>query len=271
MRSLISIAILALLATTGPVLAWAADKKGCQDHPMISRMPKYDLWSCESSYDEVGFVANGKTTTVEGKRAKLEYSWSSEQEPHPSFFQIRKNYSTAIRSIGGTVLEDAERRLVGTIKKPDKEVWVALEAFNDGKDYELVIVEKESTPQDVQANALFDAIQKTGVAVVYIKFDTAKWDIKPESEDIVVQIASMLQSNPALKVSVEGHTDNVGTPASNKTLSENRARSVVSGLVAKGIDSGRLRAVGRGQDASIADNRTEEGRAKNRRVEIVKQ
>ena len=80
----------------------------------------------------------------------------------------------------------------------------------------------------------------------------------------------MLKTNPDLKLSVEGHTDNVGTPASNKTLSEQRAKSVVAAIVDQGINADRLSPSGYGQDKPIGDNNTEEGRAKNRRVELVK-
>jgi outer membrane protein OmpA-like peptidoglycan-associated protein len=80
----------------------------------------------------------------------------------------------------------------------------------------------------------------------------------------------MMKSNPDLKIGVEGHTDNVGSPASNKTLSEARAKSVVSALVAQGISADRLTPAGYGQDNPVADNNTEEGRAKNRRVELIK-
>jgi outer membrane protein OmpA-like peptidoglycan-associated protein len=69
---------------------------------------------------------------------------------------------------------------------------------------------------------------------------------------------------------VEGHTDNVGNPKSNKTLSDERAKSVVAAIVSQGIDTKRLSAAGYGQDKPIADNKTEEGKAKNRRVELVK-
>jgi outer membrane protein OmpA-like peptidoglycan-associated protein len=80
----------------------------------------------------------------------------------------------------------------------------------------------------------------------------------------------MMKSNPDLKIGVEGHTDNVGTPASNKTLSEERAKSVVSEIVGQGISSDRLSPSGFGQDKPIADNNTDEGKAKNRRVELVR-
>ncbi len=70
---------------------------------------------------------------------------------------------------------------------------------------------------------------------------------------------------------MEGHTDNTGTPGGNKTLSDGRATAVMAAIVAKGVSPARLGAVGHGQDRPIADNRTSEGRAANRRVELVKQ
>jgi outer membrane protein OmpA-like peptidoglycan-associated protein len=94
--------------------------------------------------------------------------------------------------------------------------------------------------------------------------------IKPESEAIINQIAAMLKSDPGLKVSIEGHTDNAGTAASNKTLSEARAKAVVASLLGKGIDKARLSSKGWGQEKPVADNDSEDGKARNRRVEIVK-
>ena len=80
----------------------------------------------------------------------------------------------------------------------------------------------------------------------------------------------MLNTNPTLKISIEGHTDNVGNLQSNQTLSENRAKAVMNALVLKGVDKSRLSAKGWGQEKPISDNNTDEGKAKNRRVEIVK-
>jgi OmpA-OmpF porin, OOP family len=124
--------------------------------------------------------------------------------------------------------------------------------------------------QDVTASNMFEALNRDGHIALYINFDTGKSVVKPESQPIIEQIVQMLKSNPDLKIGVEGHTDNVGTPASNKTLSEARAKSVVSSIVAQGITAERLSPAGYGQDKPIGDNNTEEGRAKNRRVELVK-
>jgi outer membrane protein OmpA-like peptidoglycan-associated protein len=124
--------------------------------------------------------------------------------------------------------------------------------------------------QEVTASEMLDTLNRDGFMALYVNFDTGKAMIKPESGPIIEQIASLLKDNEDLNLSVEGHTDNVGTPQSNKTLSEERAKAVVAAVVELGIDAGRLTAVGWGQEKPIADNRTEDGRAKNRRVEIVK-
>jgi outer membrane protein OmpA-like peptidoglycan-associated protein len=156
------------------------------------------------------------------------------------------------------------------VTKGGRETWIALEAFNEGRTYELVILEMEPMTQEVTADAMYSALNKDGFMALYINFDTGKSDIKPESIAIIEQIAALLRTHPELKVSIEGHTDNVGTPQNNKALSLQRAKSVMNAVVQKGIAATRMTAVGWGQEKPIADNRSEEGRAKNRRVEIVK-
>ncbi len=115
-----------------------------------------------------------------------------------------------------------------------------------------------------------DELNKTGFVALYINFETGKAVIKPESQIIVDQVAEMLKADDSLNVSIEGHTDNVGTPGFNRTLSENRAKSVMNAIISKGVEKSRMSAKGWGQEKPVGDNKTEEGRARNRRVEIVK-
>jgi flagellar motor protein MotB len=140
----------------------------------------------------------------------------------------------------------------------------------------LYIVEMKPMEGDlVTANAatLAKDITDSGHSSVYgIYFDTAKADVKPESDATLGEIAKLLQQNRALKLLVVGHTDNVGTLASNMDLSKRRAEAVVAALTAKyGVPAARLNGQGAGPLAPVASNKSEDGRAKNRRVELVEQ
>ena len=86
----------------------------------------------------------------------------------------------------------------------------------------------------------------------------------------MAEIVKLLQTSSTLRLAVEGHTDNAGSPAHNQTLSEARAREVVRTITAQGIAANRLQAAGFGQSHPLADNTPEQGRATNRRVELVK-
>ena len=118
---------------------------------------------------------------------------------------------------------------------------------------------------------LYDRMMSDGKFITYgITFDVGKATIKPESMGEINRIVQLMTENPDLKFSVEGHTDSTGNAASNQTLSEARSQAIVAKLVELGIAQDRLTAVGKGQNNPIADNSTDEGRAKNRRVEFVK-
>ena len=118
---------------------------------------------------------------------------------------------------------------------------------------------------------LYDRLSTDGKIVTYgITFDVGKSVIKPESMPEINRIVQLMKDNSNIKFSVEGHTDNTGNAASNQTLSEARSKAIMDKLVESGIAADRLKAVGKGQTSPIADNSTDEGRAKNRRVEFVK-
>jgi outer membrane protein OmpA-like peptidoglycan-associated protein len=110
------------------------------------------------------------------------------------------------------------------------------------------------------------------VEVPGIYFDFGKSDVKPESRPALDQVAKLLQANPSMRVWVVGHTDSVGSAESNVALSNARAAAVVRLLTQQmGIAPRRLAPYGAGPYAPVATNKTEEGRAKNRRVELVEQ
>jgi outer membrane protein OmpA-like peptidoglycan-associated protein len=101
-----------------------------------------------------------------------------------------------------------------------------------------------------------------------IFFETNKFDLDPKSQIELDKVVQLLSENATVKIEISGHTDNVGNPADNLTLSRNRAKSVVNYLIGKGIATQRLIAKGYGETKPVADNKTEEGKAKNRRTEL---
>ena len=118
---------------------------------------------------------------------------------------------------------------------------------------------------------LYDRLTSDGKIVTYaITFETGKADLKPESMVEINRIAKLMKDKADLKFEVQGHCDNTGSDKVNDPLSQKRAEAIVAALVNQGIDKGRLSAVGKGSHSPIADNSTDEGRAKNRRVEFVK-
>jgi len=170
------------------------------------------------------------------------------------------------------------RYLAAKLTRPEGDVYVALcmaVGWYSHAVVQLDVIEvkpMETGLVTVNAEALAKDIAKTGHVAVYgIYFDTGKADVKPESEPTLKEIAKLLQQSPKLQLFVVGHTDNVGTLNSNMELSKLRAEAVVKALGRYGIDAKRLHPVGVGPLSPVSSNKTEEGRAKNRRVELVEQ
>jgi outer membrane protein OmpA-like peptidoglycan-associated protein len=121
------------------------------------------------------------------------------------------------------------------------------------------------------AEAWAEEINRTGSCSIYgILFDTGKSTIQPESRKCLEEVVKLLNDNPGWRMQVEGHTDNVGAKAANQKLSEERAAAVVAWLASNGIERSRLTSKGFGDSVPVAENGTEEGRAKNRRVALRK-
>jgi len=259
---------------------FAQDAEGCKEHPMFpNRMSNYILSECTENFDAEEFWVSpdaSKTVNKEGTKTFLRYDFNPESgQQKPSVLQILRNYENAAKKIGGVTmyLDVNSAAAVFKIVKTGKEVaWVKVESGgNDSNDFiMLTIVALEEMKQEITSTDMLAALNADGRIALYINFDFGKSDIQPDSKKIVDQIAEMLTTNPGLKISIEGHTDNVGAAASNKTLSENRAKSVMNALKGSGIEASRLSAKGWGLEKPISENTTEEGRAKNRRVEIVK-
>ena len=271
MKRLVGLAALAVLFVLPLALpAQEADEEGCKDHPLLTRMKGFIISSCEANFDAVDFyVGEENVQTLEGRKTVLNYYLPEGQET-PSELQILRNYANAVKAVGGSIVYQSDIYISLKIVKGTSQVWVAVAPANHGTVYSLTVLEIGEMTQDVTAGDMLAALNKDGRIALSIHFDTGKATIKPESRKIVDEIASLLKANPDLRVSIEGHTDNTGTPQGNKSLSDDRAKAVVAAVVGQGVEASRMSAVGWGQDRPVADNATEEGRAKNRRVEVVK-
>lgn len=160
---------------------------------------------------------------------------------------------------------------VWLVRRADRHVWVYLSAHTAGGGWMVV----ESTPFEataalLPAAALQSDLDASGRVAVEINFDTDSATILPASDPQLAQIEALLRADDGLRLSIEGHTDGTGDPASNQRLSERRAAAVVSDLVARGIAGERLVSAGFGATRPVAGNDDEEGKRRNRRVELAK-
>lgn len=281
------------------------DVPGSKDHPLISRYPGSSIDDYSSkAYEEytlpLGRMGQGeieKSQSLEGKFTRIHYTIPEGR----STLEVFRNYQDALQRAGFTTMFTCAKEQCGTgsipgqsgwcggcsarhisakLTRPEGDVYVSLhvEQDNDSTPASAEVVVIEIKPMDsglvtINAATLAGDITRTGHASVYgIYFDTGKADVKPESDATIKEIAKLLQQQSQLKLYVVGHTDNVGAFASNQDLSQRRADAVLAVLTTKlGIPPGRLHAVGAGPIAPVASNDSEEGRAKNRRVELVKQ
>lgn len=261
-----------VLASAAISLGAQQDVKGSSDHPLFpNRMPGYSI----SNYQQQGFssykFATKPPQTLEGKYTRIHY-YLKDPAQHPGGLAIQRNYENAIKSVGGQVVHSQEGVSIMKATRNGVEVWAELRANVSyaGRIYFLNIIEREPMKQVITADAMATAIDKDGFIALDIHFATGKSDILVESRPVIDEIVLLLKKRPGLRVGVEGHTDGTGTAAANKTLSEDRAKAVAAAIAAAGISANRLDPAGFGQERPIADNRTEEGRARNRRVEIVR-
>ena len=247
------------------------DKAGCKDSPLLSRISGCFIWSCErKEWDElkVPVGAKGELKTIEGEKVRIWYDCDPESY---SRLKVVRNAEAALRQAGYTIEfsgnYDGDPGL--TARKGAQ--WVFVTTGSDR--YFVTTIKAQEMAQEMQSTAevMGKDISEVGHVAVYgIYFDTDKAVIKPESEPALVEMAKLLNGNPGLNVFIVGHTDSTGVFEHNMKLSLDRATAVVNALVTKHeIAAARLRPMGVASLAPVASNKTEDGKAKNRRVELV--
>ena len=247
------------------------------------------------------FLAGKKLIPVEGKLYHNFMKLNADSGRQYSEIEFHRNYENAITALGGKKISTTQftRAIVdeagglGPVEKywrsvaptsgyehysylirtADKEYWIHIATGAFPTHGYVTVLEKEGMKQSLgflDASAMKKALDADGRVALYINFDIDKATLRPDSQPVMDEINKLLTNNTGLKLSIEGHTDSTGAPDHNRQLSTARARSVLGALVGLGIDPVRLSSKGFGPDKPIADNADESGRAKNRRVELVK-
>jgi len=185
-----------------------------------------------------------------------------EGPPKVSALDFTSTYETALRNAGWTIVENTGGTVTAHFNGNGRDVWTRV--YQEGADRWNVVV------ADV-GSGLKAALEKNCKVALYgINFDFNKATLRPDSDPVLQQVAALLKSNPSMTVEIGGHTDNVGTPAYNGKLSQDRADTVKTWLVAHGIAAGRLTTHGYGYTMPLVANSSDANRAHNRRVELKK-
>lgn len=250
-------------------------------------------------YDKEYFYIQGVYWAVEGKTFKAVIRVDENiKDKAFSQIEIQKSFDDIIEKSGGVKLNNGEKlkenqadkieknayvngflnssttdNNINTyvIHKADREIWVQFDIMDDNS--RITILETKPFKNEMTilpASEIKKQIEDNGKAVLYINFDTDNATLKPDGQKAVDEIAKLCNENPALNLSIEGHTDNTGNANHNKQLSLERAQTVMNALLLKNINKANLKATGFGAEKPLLANDSEENKAKNRRVELVK-
>ena len=303
-----TILLAAALTLTGIAVAAAqpGDVKGAKDYPGIGRfqgsvITGYQVKDFDAAHMQAAPFAHGKPAKplrLEGRITRIAYRTGA----GPSILEVSRNFETQLNKSGFETLLTCETKECGGLafsraldtlpipqmvvdgfnfryyaghkKSGTSETYAAvLTSKSNGRIYTQLIVAVVGAMENkmVDAAAMAKGLGEKGHIALYgIYFDTDKAVIKPASKPTLEQIAKLLQTKPKLNVFIVGHTDNQGTFDYNMNLSRKRAAAVAAALVKSyHIARGRLQTAGVGFLSPVGSNATDEGRALNRRVELV--
>ncbi|MNJ95009.1 Outer membrane porin F precursor [compost metagenome] len=251
----------------------------------------------QKNFDVCFFPINGTMSPVEGKLYKINVSADEGEEFSQRYFE--KSIEEYLLSIGAVKVFDGEitqneydrynkqdpnKGDEGDIGYTDEQIkFYVIRTKNKGNIYvqysannaagKLNILQEEVLKQTitkVTADEIVKDLTEKGKSILYINFDIDKSNITNDGKEVVKQISEALKKDLALKIAIEGHTDNTGNATHNKKLSNDRANAVMNVLESLGINKSRLSAKGFGAERPLVANDNEENKAKNRRVELVR-
>lgn len=251
-------------------------------------------------YEAHYFMDGDTPVLVEGRIFRDKFALASGGRKY-SATEFHRNYQNAIEALGGRRISTSqytrevvaaaggrkaiEQHLFGAVAIPDyrhesyrldapgKEYWIEVSTGAIPLHGYVVVLERKAMEQSLgflDAAQMQQALDRDGRVALQVNFDTDKASLRADAQAVIAEVGKLLEADPGLRLSIEGHTDDSGGAEHNQALSTARARSVLGALVGLGVDPARLQSRGFGQDRPVADNATEAGRARNRRVELVK-
>ncbi|QLC65732.1 OmpA family protein [Flavobacterium sp. LPB0248] len=251
----------------------------------------------QKNFDVCFFPVNGIMTPFEGKLYKTNVVSAENEEFSKMYFE--KSLEDYLSSIGAVKVYDGEiteseynryqkqdpnKGNEGDMGYADEQIkFYVIRTKDKGNIYiqfsansasgKLNILQEANLKQTIQkitADEIVKDLSEKGKSILYINFEINKADLTEDGSKTINEIFLALKKDPSLNISIEGHTDNTGDAQKNKKLSLDRANSVMNALVSKGINKSKLTAKGFGSEHPLVSNDSEENKAKNRRVELVK-
>jgi outer membrane protein OmpA-like peptidoglycan-associated protein len=234
-----------------------------QDVPYITPLPNTTrkAWKVEDFFELKG--NRDPEPLMLGPAVHLRYEGAATL----SAVEVQTRYNASLQKAGWDVVRSDSGGLTGAhYTQHGRDVWAKIVPIPGGYTVEVADLGAAAN-QDKLAKALDDAGH---IALYGIYFDTDKAVLRPDSEPTLVQIQNLLAGHAAMKIEIQGHTDNTGTRPHNDTLSDARAAAVKAWLLAHGIAAARLTSKGYADTKPVAPNSTQQGRALNRRVELAR-
>ncbi len=236
-----------------------AGNKG--DFPFLTPIPGSVAHGGQEDNAPFRLTPKGATEEEIVANGSVVRSYSLKDGSQPLFVAV---YHEALLKAGWSIERETPNAevIVAHYGKKGRNLWAYL--IDHGSDYDLR-VGKEAPTDQMKSTLAADC----HVALVGVLFDFNKSTLQPASDGVLTQVSMLMKANPSLNVEIQGHTDNVGGDGYNQTLSEARAGSVMAWLTQHGVAAGRMTAKGYGKTQPVADNNRDDGRMKNRRVEIA--
>jgi len=246
------------------------------DHHLLGHMPGYVADPPQKQpLGELTFVVQDGEETheikVQGARLEITYTPAAGTMP-ASDLDIQLNYRAALAALGAQILFTDAGTTLARLVDNDRLLWVKV--WSQETAITLSYVKEtafKATPKAVTAETLRATLESRGRVALSLAYDFNRATLRPQSAPIVTEVARMLREAPQMRLLIEGHTDNIGPREANVALAAARAGALRDMLVREGADAARLGVVGIGPNRPVADNATSEGRARNRRIVLVRQ